>query len=370
MKKLTVDFHKRIVSGIELEGYTILTPSFRVSRKMAFYRKGTAEKGERFTRDSSIGTEYNSRPFSTVREGYFLLKAGLRKYNTSLYRSKSPERKGRQVFLVGGWRDRFAGTHIHLSVEGMKLARADAVKLAEHLHDHIPLLVAITANSPVWAGKITQHASNRVLKGTKSYFRPITRKGLTSREFDEMLYSRGRRTKPPTLEIRAMDSNIPEFTMAALCVAKAAALGWLRGRKVTNKISYYRYLRGRVDAARHGMRARLNWNGEWIDTTEYLNRFVWAYREELKAMDIPYEIWTTLKLLKKGHNGASLLLKAAEEAYNEHPQTWQQRFARRYAAAIQTLLSGNSIEDFIRGLGIRVPKTGGTSLGRAGLKFF
>ena len=129
--------------GVELESYTIQLPEHRISRRLAFPRRGVGEKGERFGRDWSIGTEYNSRPFRTIREGMFLLKAGLRKYNHGHYRRKSRSRKGRRLLLVGGWRDRFAGAHIHLSIDGLKLSREVGRSLAWHLHDHIPLLVAM-----------------------------------------------------------------------------------------------------------------------------------------------------------------------------------------------------------------------------------
>lgn len=361
--KAKSDFHKRVVAGLELEGYTILKPTYSVSRKMAFH-KGVAERGERFARDSSIGTEYNSRPFSTIREGFFLLKAGLRKYNTSLYRTKSASRQSRQFFLVGGWRDRFAGAHVHLSVAGQKLAKPEAHRLAWHIHDHIPLVIAIAANSPVWADKLTPFASNRVLRGSKIYFKPIPRNRLTSRDFDEMTYSAGRKTKPPTLEVRVMDSNIPEFIMACVCVIKACSMAWLKNRKATNRISHYRYLKSRLDAARRGMKSKLCWNGEWVTAAEYLDRFVWTYREELKEMDIPQDIWTAFKLLKKGMNGSTILSEAAKKAYDEHPQTWQQRFAKRYTAAIDELLSGNSVFDFLSDLKVEVPNLKDTWLGR------
>ena len=66
---------KRAISmGIELESYSISVPDCRISRELHFPRRGIAEAGERFTRDVSIGTEYNSRVFHTIREAFFLLK--------------------------------------------------------------------------------------------------------------------------------------------------------------------------------------------------------------------------------------------------------------------------------------------------------
>jgi hypothetical protein len=363
-----VPFHERLVCGIELEGYTILIPDHSISRKMAFPRKGTVEKGERFGRDSSIGTEYNSRPFTTVSEGFFLLKAGLRKYNTSLYRTKTVKRAGHRVFLVGGWRDRFAGAHLHLSVAGRHLGKEEARRLAWHLHDHIPLFIAMGANSPVWADRITPEASNRVLKGSKVYFRPIPRGTLRSRPYDEMTLSRGRKTKPPTLELRVLDSNLPEYILAVTALVKACLLACLRGEKASNRISHYRYLRGRLDAARRGMRSRLCWNGEWISAPEYLDRFIWIYRAELKELDVPQEIWDTLKYLKRGVNGSTILERAARAAHEEHAQTWQLRFAKRYTDGIDAILSGRSLREFTRRLKVRVPAIKKTWLGRHKLK--
>lgn len=362
------EFHKRIITGVELESYTIRVPEYQIGRELAFPRKGVGEKGERFGRDDSIGTEYNSRPFSTVREGLFLLKAGLRKYSLGNYRRKSRSRRGRQLLLVGGWRDRFAGTHIHMSVAGEKLTAARARHLSWHLHDHIPLLIAMGANSPVWGDERTDLASNRITKASRIYFRPIRRNELTSRSLDEMLYSRGRKTKPPTVELRVLDSNIPELVMTALCIVKASALAWLAGRKSCNRITAAAYRKSREEAARKGMQAKLCWNGTWMRATAYLDRFVWTRREELASMDIPQEIWTAFKMLKKGYDGSRLLREAAARAHAEHPQTWQRRFAKRYTRALEALLSGNTILAFARELGVELPDLRDTWLGRRKLR--
>ncbi len=368
MKSSYSELQKKVILGIELEGYTILTPSCEISRKMAFHRKGVSEKGERFGRDATIGTEYNSRPFSTIREGFFLIKSGLRKYNLSYYRRKTKSKKSRQIFLVGGWRDRFAGTHAHLSLAGTRLDVKTARRIASHIHDHIPLLIAITANSPVWADEITDLSSNRVLKGSKKYCKPIGRNGLTSGEFNEITFSAGRKTKPPTLEVRVMDSNIPEFVMASASILKACVLGFLMKKPQTNHITHYQYLKSRQDAAKRGMNARLCWNGEWLDAKDYLDRFVWTYRDEFKIMDIPQEIWMTFKLLKKGINASRILFKVAQNAYKEHPKTWQKHFAKKYLMGINSLLGGNSLLEFMYHLELDAPNLSNVWLGRRKLK--
>jgi hypothetical protein len=365
---MSTELAERVVLGIELESYTIQLPDYRIGREIAFPRKGLGEKGERFARDWSIGTEYNSRPFHTIREGLFLVRAGLRKYSVKLYRRKTRSRKGRQLLLVGGWRDRFAGAHIHLSIAGETLSRERARHLAWHLHDHIPLFIALGANSPVWADEITDLASVRIVKASDTYFRAVRRGELRSRWADEMLFSPGRQTKPPTLELRVLDANVPEFVLAVACLVKAAALGWLGRKGAINRLSHANYLRTRADAAERGMRARLYWNGDWVSVPRYLDRFVWAYRDEIASMDVPQELWAALKLLKKGYNGSRVLAAAARLAHAEHPQTWQRRFAKRYVIALDRLLSGNSIVDFVERMNVTSPALDGVWLGRQRLR--
>ena len=348
--------HKRIVMGLEIEAYTISMPGHRITRRLASPRRGVGEKGERFTRDASIGTEYISRPFASIREGLFLLKAGLRKYSQKYYERRTQSRQQRQLLLVGGWRDRFAGTHMHLSVAGRELAKEDARRLAGHIHDHIPFLVAVGANSPVWADEITDVASNRVLRASRIYFQPIDRRELTQREYDELVYSPGRKRKPPTLEFRVLDSNVPEFVVAVAALVKAVALDWLRGRGASNRLTRADYLDSRERAAIGGMRARLCWKGEWIPASRYLDRFVWAHRDAFEEMDLPEDLWTTLRLLKRGWNGAAIVRAAALRAHEEHPPTWQARFARRYVAALDELLSGHSLLEFAERLQVELPE--------------
>jgi gamma-glutamyl:cysteine ligase YbdK (ATP-grasp superfamily) len=340
--------------GLEVEAYTISTPGYRISRRMAFPRRGVGERGERFGRDARIGTEYVGRPFATIREGLFLLKAGLRKYSQKHYERKTRSRQQRQLLLVGGWRDRFAGAHVHVSVAERELDKDSARRLAGHIHDHIPFLIAIGANSPVWADEITDAASNRALRASRIYFQAIERRELTQRPYD----------KPATLELRVLDSNVPELVLAAAACVKAAALGWLRGSGAANHLGRADYLRSREDAAQRGMRARLCWNGEWVSAMRYLDRLVWAHREEFEAMDMPEDVWTALRLLKRGFNGAAIIREAALRAHAEHPQTWQQRFARRYVAALDELLSGHSLVDFAGRLEVALPDLEDVWLGR------
>ncbi|MDH5296570.1 MAG: glutamate-cysteine ligase family protein, partial [Nitrospirota bacterium] len=189
-------FHQRIIIGVEIEAYSINVTDHKIGRRLSKPRAGLSESGERFTRDASIGSEYNSRPFTTVRESLFLLKAGLRKYLRGLYRSREEDEDYRVPLFVGGWTNRFAGTHLHISVANRKLTKQEATSLSWHLHDQLPLLIATGANSPIWDKRVTTKASNRFLRGSATYFTPTKRGTLHSVDTRELVYSKGRKTKP------------------------------------------------------------------------------------------------------------------------------------------------------------------------------
>jgi hypothetical protein len=354
----------RVIIGVEIEAYSIGRDDYRIGRRTSRPRPGLSEKGERFTRDTSIGSEYNSRPFSTTREALFLLKAGLRKYLRDRYRGDVE--KGEQLIplLVGGWTNRSAGTHMHVSFADRVLDEDDAASLSAHVHDQIPLLLAIGANSPIWARRITTTASNRVVRGSDAYFAPLPRGEVSTKDLQEMRFAPGRKTKPPTLEIRVLDSNVPELIVASFVVVKAVALRWLSTREPVNPLDGEAYLEARQTAARHGLGSKLPWRGEKHLARSVLDRFLWDHRVELAEMDIPDEIWDTFKLLKRGWNGARLIGEAARRARAEHPQTWQRRFAKRYVEALETLLDGNTLRSFADALHVELPSVEGVWLGR------
>lgn len=361
---------KRIVIGVEIEAYSIGAGDYQIGRQLSRPRPGLSEEGERFTRDSSIGSEYNSRPFETVRESLFLLKSGLRKYMRHLYRGQEKRRHHRVPLLVGGWTNRSAGAHLHVSIADEDMTRDRAVSLARYLHDHIPFLIAIGANSPIWAKQITNKASNRFLHGSDVYFLPIPRGELEPGDDREMVYSPGRKRKPGTLEIRVLDSNLPEYIVTALTLVKALTLRWLRGQPEVNRVQHSEYLWARLEAGNHGMRAKLPWSGEWLPARRYLDRLLWEFRDELQEIDPPPEVYEVLRLLKRGYNGAKLIREAAVLARREHPQTWQRRFAKRYYEGLEQLLSGNPLRDFAEALNVQLPNLDRVWLGRRGVSLY
>ena len=348
--------------GVELETYSIALPEYRICRELRFPRRSLVEKGERFTKDVSVGSEYNSKVFATIREAFFLLKSSLRKY-TSYQDPEDPDDRF-VIFPIGGWTDRFAGSHVHLAFGRHKLKYEDARDLARLLHDHIPFLIALSGNSPIWRGKISPYSSTRLLRGSDTYCRATKSSTLYKHHYREMTYNKGGKKKPPTLEIRVCDSSIPEYLAAVLCVCRAVALRWLGRKRQLNYSTHENYLKARDQSVRWGPDAGLVWTNHRLKVPEYIDLFFRKYEEELDEMDVPDDIIRIFKYLKKGWNQSEVIRKAAELCRKKHPPTWERRFAKRYAVAIKELLDGNSFEQFARRLGVRLPDIERTWLGR------
>lgn len=351
-----------ITLGVELETYSIALPENRICRELHFPKRSAVEKGEKFVRDWSIGSEYNSRPFTTVREALFLLKSGLRKY--SRFRITGEEEDRHVIFPVGGWIDRFAGCHIHIGLGKHGVDYPQAAKLSSYLHDHIPFLIVLTANSSVWREKITNNASNRLLRGSETYFKITKRGRLYKQPRHELTFNRENRLKPPTLEIRVCDSSIPEYIAAALCVCRAVAMRWAKGVPILNVSTHANYLKAREKASHYGVKSKLVWTNHWMDVSSYVDLFFRKYEPELDQMDIPDEVLRVFKYLKKGWNQAELLKLAAQKCQRRHYPTWQRQFAKKYAVAIDALLDGNSFEHFAQLLGVKLPSIERSWLGR------
>lgn len=354
---MVLEMNKRVAVGVEIESYSISEPEHRIGRSASRPRRGLSEKGERFAHDTTIGSEYNSRPFATVREALFLLKSGLRKYLRRFYRRRREDASTRVPFLVGGWTNRFAGAHLHISLVEHNLSYREAKSLAFQLHGHLPFLIAAGANSPVWDRRLTPYASIRYLRGAQTYFAPQPRGHLAIDTTTQLCFVPARGDKPPTLEMRVLDSNVPEYIVVCLCLVKAIALRWLRHRATTNRLTQAEHERACAAAAQRGCRARLCWGGEWLSFARYQDRFIQIHREELEHLDIPDQLFRVMRLLKKGWDGARMIREAVHLAQKKHPPTWQRRFAKRYAQAISELLSGNSLDDFAHSLRLELPNT-------------
>ncbi len=352
----------RVSMGVELETYSIALPEYRICRNLHFPRRSSVEQGERFIRDWSIGPEYTSPVFYSIREAFFLLKNSLRKYIH--FRETNGADHEYTIFPVGGWIDRFAGCHLHLALGREEFTYQQARELGRRLHDHIPFLIVLCGNSPVWREKLTPYNSSRLLRGGDTYCQVTRREVLYKHRYRELTFNRGGVKKPPTLEIRVADSGLPEFVAAGLCVCKAVGLSWRKRHRSFNHSTHENYLEARDQAIRLGVNAQLVWTNHWISTAQYVDLFFRKYEEELEQMDIPDEVLSVFKYLKKGWNQSEVLRHAAQRCRARHRPTWQRQLARRYSIGIEELLNGNSYEMFTRWLGVRLPDIDRVWLGR------
>lgn len=354
----------RVSMGVEVEFFAICMPGYTITRRIVQPDRLLEERGEVFTSDKSVGTEYDSMVFYSLREALFLLKSGLRKFFLKRY-SYSRQTKVESIAFLGGWKDRFAGSHFHLARGLSGIPKGQADRLSEHIHDHIPFFIAFCANSPIWRAKVTKYASNRFLLGSRQYCL-VTKRGVLDRyHYDEINYNTTRGTKPSTLELRVGDSNIPEYLSASLVILKAIALACLQGRRPSNICSHENYLIARESAAREGVKATLFWKDRRVSARDYVDLLFKYYRREIEEMDVPDELLDVFKLFKLGFNGAEMVRRSCTSLRRSHPVTWRMHFGKKYALAVEQLLNGETIRVFARQLGVRLPSADGVELGSA-----
>lgn len=341
--------------GVEVETYTIRQKDLHIGRHVMLPRKWVIESEEDYHHDRSIGLEYNSRPFYSIREALFGTKAGLRKSIATYKLKHERSNGGYTLFFVGTWRDRFAGTHFHIGLGDDGIDFKDALRLSRHIHDHLPLLIALLGNSPVYKANISNLDSNRFIYAEKKFFGPLEFGELDHEYKEEMTYNKDRTKIIPTLEIRPCDTNLPEYVIAGLVILKAVTMACLARKPIENVNRHELYLKSRLNAAKHGPKAILYWNNRALRADAYLDKFFKVYQSCISKMDIPPEIFDVFKLFKLGWNGAGILRRACRRHQRRHPRTWQRYFAEDYIGAINALLNGEPLEVFIRSFGLRPP---------------
>ncbi|MFO8058866.1 MAG: hypothetical protein R6V10_16385 [bacterium] len=351
----------RVSLGAEVEAYTINLDNYSISRHFRLPHQGVVEKDESYHRDRSIGIEYASRPFNSIRESLFGIKSGLRK---SLVKYRQGQKASKYtLFFTGSWRDRFAATHFHVGLGEDGIEFDHARRICRHLHGHLPLLIALLANSPVYMERITTLDSNRFIHGGEKFFYPL-KFGELDREYrEEMTYNRSRKKRTPTLEIRPCDANLPEYIVAGLVIIKAVSQACLSRRNLSNRNRDEVHLLARNNAARYGPAAVLYWNNRPLRADSYLDRFFREYHTFLSRMEIPPEVIEVFKLFQQGWNGAGILRRACRRHQRKRPRAWSRYFAKDYGRAINLALSGETVSTFARTLGLRPPSTAGIKLG-------
>jgi hypothetical protein len=349
--------------GAEVEAHTITLSNLKISRRLTFPPKRALEKSESYHHDRSIGIEYASRPYRSIREALFGIKGGLRKCTAEFHFDRGTRRRNFVLFFTGTWRDHFAGTHFHAGLGPEGIEFEDAEKLSRHLHGHLPFLIALLANSPVYQEQITYTDSNRFVEAHEKYFDSLE-PGVLDREMhEEMTFNKSRKKRVPTLEVRPCDANLPEYMAAGMVVIKAVTMAWLARRPVANENSFENHVKARNSAGRRGARARLYWNNRPVTAARYLDRFFKAYAPYLKRMDIPSDVIYTFGLFKQGWNGATILRNTCLRHQRAHPRIWRRLFAEEYAEAVTELVNGDSLYNFARRLGLRPPRPGAVRIG-------
>lgn len=145
-------------------------------------------------------------------------------------------------------------THVHLGMESAK----DAITMLRAIKPFLPLVLALSANSPFWHGKDTSYASyrHRVLASTRSYGMPPTFNSWNEFEafFDISkragLYDTVKdihwdaRPSPNlgTLEIRVMDAQSTVSDAVCRAAFLQALVYYLRDKVTSeNAAKYYEY---------------------------------------------------------------------------------------------------------------------------------
>jgi carboxylate-amine ligase len=217
-------------------------------------------------------------------------------------------------------------THVHVGVA----SPARAIRLLNRLRSHLPLLLALSANSPFWQGRPTGFASTRT-----TLFDAFPRSGLPRRFRDyadwvatvEGLLRVGAISDPSflwwdvrlqprygTVEVRIMDgqTTVEEAAAVAALVQALASLELERRDdpgpepRAVELIEENRFL-----AARDGMAALLidERTGERISAVEQLERIVAACRRHALGLHCERELASVRRL--GGHNGAARQLAHA-----------------------------------------------------------
>jgi carboxylate-amine ligase len=210
-------------------------------------------------------------------------------------------------------------THVHVGVATPERA----IRLLNRLRAHLPLLLALSANSPFWQGRSTGFASTRT-----TLFDAFPRSGLPRSFHDyadwistvERLLCSGAISDPSflwwdvrlqprygTVEVRIMDGQSTlEDVAAVVALVQALASVELERRKdpepeprTSELIAESRFL-----AARDGMAALLidARSGERVPAIEQLERILSACRRHARRLSSERELEFVDRLV--GHNGA------------------------------------------------------------------
>ncbi|NHI93555.1 MAG: hypothetical protein EAX96_13795 [Candidatus Lokiarchaeota archaeon] len=359
--------------GIEVESYSIDLESLEFKSMAPIYPKnGSIEKGEGYIYDKTIGSEYNSPVFTSLNEAFFRIKIGLRKYFVDLEESET-----KRIALIASYGkiNETAGIHYHVGPErGKALEEEVADYVTPYIHQQIPFIIAITANSPIINGSITDIASNRMLFNGESMCSALNRTTLEGMSgfshFDEINMTSKRVDKPPTLEVRVADSNIPEYIIAGLFIVHIVVNAAIKGKPLWN-LKYYRqknYEAERMDAARRGAKASIRFNKALLPIPKYIDAFFNFYHDEIEESNMSEDVLTIFRLAKNGWVMADIVREAWKKIKKEDPSKndlmLSKIFAAKYLNAQQRNLNGENVKTFAKLLGVKLPYLNDVKLGK------
>ncbi len=353
-----------ITNGIEIESYLI--KGDKVFERTSIQPiRDVVEPGEDFTEDIAIGNEYISPVFDDINEGFFLLRNGLRKY-----RIFAQKKKNYQIGLFGTWLKDPAGVHFHIGLGEEGIEKKDAGPLMVYIHDYLPFILALCANSPVYEEELTPNASNRVVKYGDEWCKSISKPEilrLRSDHWVEINYNAHRKDKPPTIEVRIADTNIPEYIIAAVEVLRVLTIAYLSGKPSPNEISFENYNKSKLNAAKYGVEGKIYWNEKNLEMHDYIDTFFDSFHKELEEKDLTDEILDVFRLAKLGWNNATIVRNSIEHiksVYSSKKFNWKKQFLMRYSEALSSSLDGNNLIDYARLMFVDLPDLKKTNIGK------
>ena len=157
--------------------------------------------------------------------------------------------------------------------------------------------ISSVENSPIIEEAMTEFASNRLIKNGNFMFTPLIRSVLKeiimkTSHVNEINYSKANgEKKPPTLEVRVADSNIPEYICAGLFILNVAIMGAIRGKKLWKYYDHLSYMEDRLNVAKRGINASIHWNKAKLRLPKYIDAFFNFYHEECQSLHCKWSLF-------------------------------------------------------------------------------
>jgi carboxylate-amine ligase len=196
-------------------------------------------------------------------------------------------------------------THIHVGVP----TPSAAIRLLNRIRTHVPLLLALSGNSPFWQGRATGFASTRttlfdafprsgVPRSFGGYWdwidtvQPLLRSGAIA-DPSFLWWDVRLQPKLGTVEVRVMDGQTTVDDVAALAalVQSLASLELERPDAPGEDLRSVELIEeNRFLAARDGMEALLIEGGERVPVTDQLERTLAACAQHAERLDCEHEL--------------------------------------------------------------------------------